>query len=271
MTQLRFFIFALALLFSLTGFAQETFDTNPAEDQALDADIGDTLSYEGFNWYLTGGPSFDGNSLSGTGAGATATTIDPGTSFFYGTTLNWRGKGSQYSYHFRYRHTGMEVADVPGLTPDPFKYNKDWYNFLTKYRILNGRFYVGIGLYYYSKKLDATISDDVLVDQKYAGPTLAVGYSGKMSSIFNWEADLFLNLPFLIDEPEVTTGRYTMGLLPEVNFRLVFPYTKVLDLVLGLNVNYDYMKFKDAGTRGITDATETSLGIAVPVELRFRF
>lgn len=271
MTHLRSYTIVIAVLFSVSVFAQEIIpgEGNPLEDQVLDADFAnDSLAYEGFNWYLTAGPSFDSNSISG--SGGSTTSLDPSTNIFYSTALNWRNKDSAYSYHLRYKHTSAEYRDLPSFTPDLFKYNKDMYSFLTKFRITHSNFYVGIGAYYYTKKLSETLSQPVLVDQKFIGPTLAVGSSGKMSSIFNWEADLFLNLPFYMDEPDVTSGRYNMGIMPEVNLRLVFPYTKLLDLVVGFNFNFDYMKYKGAGTRG-TDIAETGMSYAIPFELRFRF
>jgi hypothetical protein len=236
--------------------------------------------YDGIHLRLKYGPSSSSQKLES----------DPGLS----TTLpqtggTWMGAEIQYNMadknvraFIKYDENTTKYQDLSNVTPNTTTVKHGVLEFggsSQPWRNSSGMFrnaYVGLGYYFQHREADVT--NPLLANGlDSSGPMIIFGTYDKFSSSVFYEFDAHLMYPNYTHESPAHTGFYSHGVVGDAGFKVVFPYTNLIDLAVGLQVRYTNFKYEgtDASPlgsgRGTKDATESVLETALPFELRFRF
>jgi hypothetical protein len=305
MNHLRLLIVALVTVSSGMALAQKNKRTTPTTDPASSHAAESTGGYQapsspaptllavqppppnphvypGLHARLKLGPSFTSSRLSSDG-GVNA-TLPQTMATYYGGEIHYRNQNYEklkivFKYDNNYvRFKDLSVTRGPGNTA----VLQEHYNLgLRAYPLSGSRFldnlYVGVGYFFDHKDVDVT-------DPMYAdgwdthGTEILFGYSDQLTSKIFYEVDTAIMFVNYIRENTARTGFYNHGYYFDGSFKVVLPYTDLLDFAVGVVVrSYNHSFEGSAGTqnasraRGSNDASDRSLVTAIPFELRLRF
>lgn len=236
--------------------------------------------YPGLHLRLKLGPSFSSARLSSDG-GINA-TLPQTMATYYGGEVHYR-PDNRFKAVFKYDNNYVRFKDLEvrrgansqsvsmenydlGLRSYPFEGSRFWDNL-----------YIGVGYFYDNRNVD-------VVDPMYAtgwetsGPQVLFGYSDQLTGKLFYEVDTSMKFVSSIHENPSRTGYYNNGFYFDGAFKVVLPYTDLLDFAVGVNVrSYNHSFEGSAGTqgayraRGSNEATDRSFVTSIPFELRLRF
>jgi len=223
-------------------------------------------------------PSMQSYSLEGTGF-----TASNGASIGSGTGAGFTWMRQHSAWKFDYQSATHKVTSPSGLSPSEINSKVD--RLILNYEFMKleegaersfqdstgkGLTYL-LGIEHRSRKADTTTPNVFMPTKNETGVRLGVGHHQVLDESFLLSASLGIFVPLIMDEASAKTGYYRLSLSPDLAANFIYKVNHFIDFSVGIQTLYSYTSFTGTGTRGVTDAVESTTNIFVPVELRFKF
>lgn len=222
-------------------------------------------------------PTLQTYSLEGQGFAASNSGIS-GTGTAFGFSRMW----STSALKFDYSTSAYQASPPAGLTPTTIDTGFD--RWLLSYDFMLPRDGVDRSMQHSGPKglvysvgiedrrhiADATTPNIFMPTTSRTGVRLGLDYSKAMDEIFTWTTAFGLFVPLYLEESSAKTGYYRFSINPDLSAKIVYKVNHFIDFSVGVTVFYEQTNYTDTGTRGVSNATDTTTSIYAPIELRFQ-
>jgi len=215
------------------------------------------------------GLAFDSYKLSGSGFNV---NLAPKRSkLLWGLEYERKLEDLPFSLYLKTRNWAVNYIALPSLSPPSVDVKKSNHSLGSFFQPWEDPFSFLFGLRLATKNVTQTEPNAIMVTSRKIGFEMGAKNQYSLSEDFSLEVQMRLFFPFYFKEHFKNTGFYTHSYSVDGHFALMYSISEMVLLGIKPWLLYERVHFEGVGLRGVTNARETDLTYAIPLELQVLF